>query len=71
MSTTNIIRAWKDAEYRNSLSAEELAMVPANPVGEVELRDEDLASVVGAKHSQVFITADIGETVTADIVICL
>ena len=44
----NVVRAWKDAEYRSSLSAEELAMVPANPVGEIELRDEDLASVVGA-----------------------
>ena len=61
----NIVRAWKDAEYRNSLSVEELAMVPANPVGEVELRDEDLASVVGAhgSHRETFTIIIAGLTV--------
>jgi mersacidin/lichenicidin family type 2 lantibiotic len=48
MSNINIIRAWKDAEYRKSLSAEELAMLPENPAGEVVLKDEDLASMIGA-----------------------
>jgi mersacidin/lichenicidin family type 2 lantibiotic len=44
----NAIRAWKDAEYRNSLSASELALLPQHPAGQVELKDEDLASMVGA-----------------------
>lgn len=35
MSKTNIIRAWKDAEYRDSLSEVELRNLPANPVGTV------------------------------------
>ncbi|GHO92773.1 hypothetical protein KSF_028210 [Reticulibacter mediterranei] len=44
----DIIRAWKDEEYRNSLSSEELAMLPANPAGALELSDADLESVHGA-----------------------
>ena len=42
----DIIRAWKDEDYRNSLSKEELAQLPESPVGEVELSDEDLGVVV-------------------------
>ncbi|MEZ4676803.1 MAG: mersacidin/lichenicidin family type 2 lantibiotic [Caldilineaceae bacterium] len=49
MSNINIIRAWKDAEYRNSLSAEELAALPANPAGLVELPDEEMAEVAGGR----------------------
>ena len=47
MSNINLIRAWKDAEYRASLSAEELATLPENPVGMVELPDEEMANVAG------------------------
>ena len=39
MTTQNIIRAWKDAEYRNSLSESERASMPANPAGRIELAD--------------------------------
>ena len=49
MSNVNIIRAWKDAEYRNSLSAAELAALPENPVGLVELPEEELAAVAGGR----------------------
>lgn len=44
----DIVRAWKDASYRASLSAEEQAMIPANPAGEVELSDAELAAIHGA-----------------------
>lgn len=47
MSTKNIIRAWKDEAYRNSLSQEELAQLPANPVGLIELDDAELEIVAG------------------------
>jgi mersacidin/lichenicidin family type 2 lantibiotic len=47
MSQENIIRAWKDAEFRNSLSQEERALLPEHPVGIVELVDADLKDVVG------------------------
>ncbi len=49
MSNINIIRAWKDAEYRNSLSAAELAALPENPAGLVELPDEEMAAVAGGR----------------------
>jgi mersacidin/lichenicidin family type 2 lantibiotic len=47
MSQPNIIRAWKDATYRNSLSPEERAALPDNPAGVIELADADLAEVNG------------------------
>ncbi|HEU5228625.1 MAG TPA: mersacidin/lichenicidin family type 2 lantibiotic [Ktedonobacteraceae bacterium] len=43
----NTIRAWKDSEYRETLSAEEKALLPENPAGQVELTEEDLLNVVG------------------------
>ncbi|HEY4384942.1 MAG TPA: mersacidin/lichenicidin family type 2 lantibiotic [Ktedonobacteraceae bacterium] len=46
MSHEQIIRAWKDSAYRNSLSAEELAQLPANPAGE-SLTEAELDTVVG------------------------
>lgn len=47
MSEQDIIRAWKDEEYRNSLSEAQRAQLPDNPVGAVELPDSDLDSVSG------------------------
>lgn len=44
-------RAWKDAEYRMSLSAVERAKLPVNPVGAVELGDADLAELGGGTTS--------------------
>jgi len=44
----DIARAWKDARYRGTLTSEELAQLPENPVGALELTDNDLASVSGA-----------------------
>lgn len=43
----DIARAWKDEAYRQSLSAEELKMLPANPSGELELTDAELEMVSG------------------------
>lgn len=42
---SNIVRAWKDEFYRQSLSDEERAQLPENPVGELELTDAELGSV--------------------------
>lgn len=41
----DIVRAWKDEAYYQSLSAEQLSTLPANPAG--ELTDMDLATVSG------------------------
>ena len=42
MLQQNIIRVWKDEAYRLSLSTEELAQLPPNPAGLIELGNEDL-----------------------------
>ncbi len=36
MSQQDVIRAWKDPEYRNSLSAAELEGLPVHPAGVIE-----------------------------------
>ncbi|HEX2915077.1 MAG TPA: mersacidin/lichenicidin family type 2 lantibiotic [Chloroflexia bacterium] len=43
----DIARAWKDAEYRKTLTPEQLAQLPENPAGESELSEEDLGDVAG------------------------
>ncbi len=47
MSNIDIIRAWKDEEYRNSLSEEEQSQLPENPAGMMKLLDADMECVVG------------------------
>mgnify|MGYP001231069973 CR=1 FL=1 len=39
MSIEQIIKAWKDEDYRNSLSSEQLENLPQNPIGSIELDD--------------------------------
>ena len=48
----DIVRAWKDDAYRQNLSAEQLTQLPANPAGELELSDADLAFIYGGDDSQ-------------------
>jgi mersacidin/lichenicidin family type 2 lantibiotic len=47
MSDLDIIRAWKDKTYRNSLNADQLAQLPENPAGAIELTENELGSVDG------------------------
>lgn len=47
MATFNIIRAWKDDDYRLSLSDEQRALLPENPAGALELTDDELSGIVG------------------------
>lgn len=42
----DVIKAWKDPNYRKSLSAEELAMLPESPVG-TALDETDMAMLHG------------------------
>jgi mersacidin/lichenicidin family type 2 lantibiotic len=49
MSKNNIVRAWKDPVYRNSLSQSERSALPANPAGSIELSDADLGRVAGCR----------------------
>ena len=43
----DIARAWKDPEYRKTLTAEELASLPECPTGSVPVSEEELKAVVG------------------------
>ncbi len=47
MSKLDIIRAWKDKNYRNSLSAEQQSSLPEHPAGEIELTSDELGDVEG------------------------
>ncbi len=47
MSRIDIIRVWKDEKYRASLSPDQLAALPANPAGPMEIRDEELEMAGG------------------------
>ncbi len=44
----DVIRAWKDEAYREGLTEQQLAALPANPAGAIELNETELASVGGA-----------------------
>ena len=47
MNREQIIRAWKDEEYRSGLSESEFSSLPENPAGIVELSGADLGEVGG------------------------
>jgi len=47
MTKNDVIRAWKDEEYRHSLSEAERSALPVHPAGLVEIRNEDLEGVAG------------------------
>ena len=51
MRIDKIIRAWQDAEYRSGLGADELAALPGNPAGAIELTDAELGHVLGGAQS--------------------
>jgi mersacidin/lichenicidin family type 2 lantibiotic len=47
MSNVDVVRAWKDAEYRRSLTEEQRALLPEHPAGLIELHDEEMKGVLG------------------------
>ena len=47
ISDIDVVRAWKDEEYWNSLTEEQKAQLPENPAGVIDLTDEGLNGVVG------------------------
>jgi len=57
----DIIRAWKDEGYRNSLSVAERAALPENPAGLIALTDEDLGAVAGGRLPSTRSVEDGGE----------
>jgi len=61
MKKERILRAWRDPEYRESLSPEELAALPDHPSSALELRDEQLTVAVGG---QELAPIDVSDTVS-------
>jgi mersacidin/lichenicidin family type 2 lantibiotic len=53
----DVVRAWKDATYRASLSVEEKVLLPASPAGELELSEADLEAVNGADGGQLILNS--------------
>lgn len=51
MHHLDIIRAWKDEKFRHSLSAAEREQLPDNPVGAIELSDEEMEQAQGGTIS--------------------
>ncbi len=54
MSKVDIVRAWRDEEYRSSLSKEALAGLPHHPAGSIELSDDDMRGVAGGIGEPTF-----------------
>jgi mersacidin/lichenicidin family type 2 lantibiotic len=53
MSNIDIIRAWKDEDYRNSLSEEQRSHLPENPAGMVELSDAEMEAITGGMNKAI------------------
>jgi mersacidin/lichenicidin family type 2 lantibiotic len=47
MSNEDIIRAWKDEDYSNSLSEEQRSQLPENPAGIAELSEQEMETIQG------------------------
>jgi mersacidin/lichenicidin family type 2 lantibiotic len=53
MSEIDIVRAWRDEDYRLSLSDEDRAALPESPAGVIDLSDLDLEGAVGAASQHI------------------
>ena len=62
MNKENIIRAWKDRDFRNSLTEDELNSLPSNPAGMIDISDAELEMANGG--NQAAITTPVCVTVT-------
>ena len=61
MPAMEIVRAWKDEEYRDTLTTEQRAQLPEHPSGVIEFgqpqqEDESLFGPVARKHYCKFIS---------------
>ena len=52
MSHVDVIRAWRDEDYRLSLSADEQAQLPPSPIGALELTDAELDLAAGGIEAE-------------------
>lgn len=52
----DVVRAWRDEEYRNSLTEEERASLPESPAGLATINDSVLRSVTGGCATMMTLT---------------
>jgi mersacidin/lichenicidin family type 2 lantibiotic len=72
MSKLDIVRAWKDEEYRESLSDTQRASLPQNPAGLIELTDADLSLAGGGtEDAALFFTLPICPTYMCSVTACI
>jgi mersacidin/lichenicidin family type 2 lantibiotic len=50
MNVKNVVKAWRNPAFRSTLSATELAQLPGNPAGMIELSGTALDAVAGGGH---------------------
>jgi len=48
-----VIRAWKDPEYRLSLSEADLGLLPNHPAGLIDLTEADMNPIAGGGSEEV------------------
>jgi mersacidin/lichenicidin family type 2 lantibiotic len=68
MTNDEIVRSWKDDDYRLSLNSGELAFMPCNPAGLIELTDEELFGVEGGLTPSFVVASFLLSAATAVIV---
>ena len=59
MSVENIIRAWKDEDFRHSLSAAERARLAEHPAGLIDLTAAELDALTGGVQATGTNCADV------------
>ena len=59
MSEVDVVRAWRDPQYRRSLSTEQLERLPTHPAGRAQVNAKDLrtASGISAEFAPIQTTA--------------
>jgi mersacidin/lichenicidin family type 2 lantibiotic len=56
MTKDQVVRAWKDEDYRLGLSKSELSALPQNPAGLVELAEDEMLEARGRESFSLAIT---------------
>lgn len=51
MSNLDIVRAWKDEDYRNSLTDAQRSQLPENPAGVIDMTDKEMEAINGASFA--------------------
>jgi mersacidin/lichenicidin family type 2 lantibiotic len=59
MSRADVIRAWKDAAYRLSLSEAERALLPDHPAELIALSEADLDAVAGGGEQTITVAGEL------------